>query len=123
MIQTRLMNFIFLNIFFNSFVIFCSSLGLLLKIEETHQFFFNFPRNTFYQSLLDSLPCLIAVFKNHHRDNNMIIVYINFPLSSNDHCRDSTIFFSVTCILTFILGLIFRAIYFIDYLLLIHSWA
>ena len=52
----------------------------------------------------------------------MIIVYINFTLSSNDHCRDITIFFSVTCILTFNLGLIFRVIYFIDDLLLIHSW-
>ena len=53
---------------------------------------FYFPINTFYQYLLDSLPCIIAVLKFYHRDNNVIIVFINLTLSSNNHCRYSTIF-------------------------------
>ena len=81
---------------------------------------FNILEEIVIHCFVDSLLCIFVVFKTYHSLKNILIFYINFTLGSNNRCRDSTIFFSVTFIFTCILGLLVRIFILLNSFLLMN---
>ena len=77
---------------------FCVLLGLVFNIWiKSSVNIFTFFQIIFMNCLVNSLPWLLIVFISFHKDNNMLVVYIKFPLFSQKNWRESTNFFIFTC--------------------------
>ena len=92
---------------------------------------FTFLEVLFINCFVDSLPWLVVILISCHRNNNMLVLYINPPpLHINDHFRDITRFVSFTWIVTCIFRMLIKIVYFIELVLFrefisinwIHFW-
>ena len=73
----------------------------LQKFKELINNHFTLLEVVFINHFVDDLPCLIVFFIILHRNNTMLLVYLNCPLINNYCCRNNTRFVIVACMLNF----------------------